>query len=128
MAIDIEAIEARQHLVMPLLPLTYDLMTDYDRDDAGEMIEYALAAGVRSGTGEYLLYVDEPSPAQCALLEAAAHAPVDIDALLAEIECLTALAHAADAWAQAITEIDTLQAALVLLEAVRVWRQGEGKG
>lgn len=91
MSIDLEAIEARQRLVTPLLPLTYDQMTDYDRDDAGEVIEYVLAAGVRTGTGEYLSYVDEPSPAQCTLMEVAAHAPTDIAALLAEVKALRLL-------------------------------------
>lgn len=55
-----------------------------------------------------------------------AHAPEDIAALLAEIERLTSLAHAADAWAQAIAEINGVQAAEQrLLEAVKAWKQGE---
>lgn len=55
-----------------------------------------------------------------------AHAPEDIAALLAEIERLTSLAHAADAWVQAIAVPDGVQAAeQALLEAVKAWKQGE---
>lgn len=55
-----------------------------------------------------------------------AHAPADIAALLAEVERLTSLARAADAWAQAVAVPNGVQAAEQrLVEAVRAWKQGE---
>lgn len=106
--IDVEAIKARLAAATPAPWAVFYRCFVVAR--SGDVI-------VSTQSHPYQIHMDED-------LALIAHAPADIAALLAEIERLTSLAHAADAWAQAIAEINGVQAAeQALLDAVKAWKQ-----